>query len=118
MEDLTLLLALAGIVTSYLSRRISVSTQDVEMEHVVKTPKEHPPFHLTSHRVTDRPCICDYVYNKLDQAGLHPEKMTYIEATVAYDRLGKIIRNTKGCLSVKFSSPWAGAGVPGRHRGA
>jgi hypothetical protein len=35
--------------------------------------------HLTSHPSSDNPCICDYVFDRLEAAGLQPEKMTTIE---------------------------------------
>ena len=45
------------------------------------------PWHLTSHRTTDNPCICQCVYNTLKEHGFTPDKMTTTEATDAYHAL-------------------------------
>jgi hypothetical protein len=43
--------------------------------------------HLTSHRTSDSPCICQYVYWFLKKHGFDTDKMNYQEITMQYQKL-------------------------------
>ena len=47
------------------------------------------PFHLTSHPATDNPCICEYVFDRLDESGICTDKMTFTQVQDAYYKLRK-----------------------------
>jgi len=67
------------------------SLKTISVQDNLKTHFTHPklPWHLTSHLVTDKNCMCQYVYYKLLEEGLSPDMMNGDEATEAYYLLEK-----------------------------
>lgn len=54
---------------------------------IVRVKHRVVPFHLTSHITGEFPCICNYVFDRLEEVGFTPEQMDYKEVTLEYQKL-------------------------------
>lgn len=54
---------------------------------IVRVKHRVVPFHLTSHITREFPCICNYVFDRLEEYGFNPEQMDYKEVTFEYRKL-------------------------------
>jgi hypothetical protein len=80
-------LLIGAVILYYIYTLMSRKTSNEQQQQKQQQKQKRPlPFHLTSHRVSDNPCICEYVLDRLEEAG-YPEKMTFEQIRVAYDQL-------------------------------
>jgi len=74
-----LLIAIVFILLLFLMTKSATS--------IVKDEDRKIPYHLTSHRVSDNPCICQYVFGRLEEAGYNTATMTVEQVQNTYDVL-------------------------------